>query len=139
MAKLQLKIVTPEKQIYDGEVDQVNVSTTDGEIGILPNHISLMSRLKPGELQIKTSGKSEVMVIGDGFLQVKNNVLTIMADLAQDVEDIDEKAVEQAKERAEAALAQKLSDEEQAETLAILERSVAQLNIKRRHRSHRSV
>lgn len=132
---LNLKIVTPEKLIFEGLVDQVNVSTSDGEIGILPNHASLMAKIKPGELRVKKSGKTDVMAVGEGFLQVSNNTLTIMADLAQDVSDIDERAVEEAKKRAEQALSQKLSDEEYADTLAVLEKSLAQLRVKRRHRT----
>lgn len=132
---LQLKIVTPEKEIYSDTVDQVNVSTPDGEIGILPHHANLMSKVSPGELRIKKGSKVDVLAIGDGFLQVQENVLTILADLAIDEADINEKAVEEAKKRAEQALEQKLSDEEYAETLAILEKSLAQLRIKRRHKT----
>lgn len=134
MAQLHLKIVTPEKLIFDEEVSQVNVSTEEGMLGILPNHANLMAKLEPGELVIKKDGKTDTLAVGDGFLQVSDNVLTIMTDLAVSEGDIDERAVEEAKKRAEQALEQKLSDEEYAETLAILEKSLAQLRIKRRHR-----
>lgn len=134
MADLHLKIVTPEKLIFDEEVTGVNAPTEDGEIGILPNHINLMSKLKPGELIIKKSGKAESMAVGNGFLQMTDNVLTIMTDLAVSEAGIDEKAIEEARKRAEAALEQKLTDEEYAETMAILQKSLAQLKIKRRHR-----
>jgi len=134
MAELHLRIVTPEKLIFDEEVSQVNVSTEQGEIGILPHHANLMAKLEPGELVIKRNGKVESMAIGDGFLQVADNTLTIMTDLATLAQDIDERAVEEAKKRAEQALSQTLSDEEYAETLANLEKSLAQLRVKRRHR-----
>lgn len=134
MAQLHLKIVTPEKLIFDEEVSQVNVSTEEGQIGILPNHTNLMAKLEPGELVIKKGGKVDTMAIGDGFLQMADNTLSIMTDLAAYAQDIDERAVEEAKKRAEQALEQKLSDEEYAETLAVLEKSLAQLKIKRRHR-----
>src|SRR3990167_7643216 len=134
MAELHLKIVTPEKLIFDEEVSQVNVSTEEGEIGILPNHTNLMAKLEPGELVIKKGGKVESLAICDGFLQMSDNTLTLMTDLATYEQDIDERAVEEAKKRAEQALEQKLSGEEYAETLAILEKSLAQLRIKRRHR-----
>lgn len=133
MSQLHLKIVTPEKLILDEEVSQVNVSTEEGQLGILPNHANLMARLEPGELIIKRSGKVESMAIGDGFLQIADNVLTVMTDLATYAQDIDEKVVEEAKKRAEQALEQTLSDEEYAETLANLEKSLAQLRVKRRH------
>ncbi|MBI3486423.1 ATP synthase F1 subunit epsilon [Candidatus Daviesbacteria bacterium] len=134
MAQLHLKIVTPEKLIYEEDVDQVNVPSVDGELGILPHHANLMARLKSGELRIKNGSKVEVMALGGGFIQMDNNNLTVMTDLAISPEEIDEKAVEEAKKRAEQALEQKLSDEEYATTISLLEKSIAQLNVKRRHR-----
>lgn len=131
---LHLKIVTPEKLLVDEEVSQVNAPTEQGEIGILPNHVNLMAKLQPGELVIKKGGKIENLAIGEGFLQMADNTLTVMTDLATYAQDIDERAVEEAKKRAEEALEQKLSGEEYAETLAILEKSLAQLRIKRRHK-----
>ena len=134
MAQLYLKVVTPEKLLIDEEVSQVNVSTEQGQLGILPHHANLMAKLQPGELVIKRDGKEDSMAIGDGFLQIVDNTLTVMTDLASFEKDIDEKAVEEAKKRAEQALEQTLSSEEYAETLANLEKSLAQLRIKRRHR-----
>ncbi|MBI4036077.1 ATP synthase F1 subunit epsilon [Candidatus Daviesbacteria bacterium] len=134
MTQLHLKVVTPEKLLIDEEVSQVNVSTVDGEIGILPNHANLMAKLAPGQLIIKKGSKEDCLAIGDGFLQVTDNILTVMTDLATYETDIDEKEVEEARKRAQAALEQTLSDEEYAETLANLEKSLAQLKVKRRHR-----
>ena len=134
MSQLHLKIVTPEKLIFDEEVSQVNAPTENGQIGILPNHATLMSKLIPGELIIKKGDKDENLAVGSGFLQVADNVLTVMTDLASYATEIDEKTVEEAKKRAEVALEQKLTDEEYADTIAILEKSLAQLNVKRRHR-----
>lgn len=134
MNQLHLKIITPEKLIFDSEVNQVNVATEQGQIGILPNHANLMAKLEPGELVIKKGGKVDSLAVGDGFLQVSDNVLTVMTDLATYAGDIDERAVEEARKRAEQALQQTLSDEEYAETLANLEKSLAQLRIKRRHK-----
>lgn len=132
MADLNLKIVTPEQIVFEGEADQVSVSTTQGELGILPNHVSLMAKLVPGELKIQKSGKTNFLAIGQGFLQIENNSLTIMTDLAQNVEDIDEKAVIEAQKRAKDTLELKLGNEEYAETMAALEKSLAQLKVKRR-------
>ena len=134
MSQLQLKIVTPEKVSVDEPVDMVTLTSSDGELGILPHHANLMAKLEPGELRIKKGGKTEILATGDGFIQVANNTLTILTDLAENVEEIDEKAVEDARKRAEAALSEKLSDEEYAETLAVLEKSLAQLKVKRRHK-----
>lgn len=134
MSQLQLKIVTPEKMVLDEAVDMVTLPSSEGELGILPHHANLMARIIPGELRIKKGGKTDTLAVGGGFLQMANNTLTIMTDLATYAQDIDEKAVEEAKRRAEQALAQKLTDEEYAETVANLERSLAQLKIKRRHK-----
>lgn len=134
MSLLHLKIVTPEKLILEEDVDQVNVTTLEGQVGILPNHTALMAKIIPGEMRIKRGSKEDIMASGSGFLQMENNTLTIMTDLAVEEKDIDERAVETAKKRAEEALEQKLSDEEYATTVAILEKSIAQLKIKRRHR-----
>lgn len=136
MAELTLKIVTPEKEVLSEEVDQVNVSTSQGELGILPHHTQLMAKLIPGELRVKKGSKVTHFAIGAGFLQIENNILTIMTDLAENADEIDEKAVEAARKRAQDALEQKLSDEEYAETLASLEKSLAKLRVKRKHRNY---
>ncbi|KKR80085.1 MAG: ATP synthase epsilon chain [Candidatus Daviesbacteria bacterium GW2011_GWA1_41_61] len=136
MSQLHLKIVTPEKEIYDGDVDMVTVTTPDGEIGLLPHHVNLMTQIIPGELRIKIGDKVSYMVTGSGLLQMVNNTLIIATDLAEKPEEIDEKAVEEAKKRAEAALEQTLTDEEYAVSLATVEKALAQLKVKRRHHIH---
>lgn len=134
MAKLHLKVVTPEKLIFDEEVDEVVVTTDLGEIGILPFHANLMSNVIPGEMRIKNGNQAKVLATGSGLLQMVDNTLSIITDLAQGVEDINEKEIEEAKARAQSALEKTLTDEEYAETVAILERSLAQLKVKRRHK-----
>lgn len=135
MSQLHLKIVTPEKEIYDGEVGMVTVTTLDGEISILPHHVNLMSQIVPGELRIKIGDKISHLATGSGLLQMADNNLVIATDLAEKAEDINEKAVEEARARAQAALEQTLTDEEYATALATLEKSLAQLRVKRRHHS----
>ncbi|TSC85975.1 MAG: F-type H+-transporting ATPase subunit epsilon [Microgenomates group bacterium Gr01-1014_7] len=134
MSQLHLKIVTPERLILDEEVSMVTLPSSEGELGILPHHTNLMAKLIPGELRIKKGKSTEVLAVGGGFLQMADNTLTIMTDLALEEKEIDERAVEEARKRAETALKQKLSNEEYAETMAILEKSLAQLRIKRRHK-----
>lgn len=131
---LNLKIVTPERTVFEDSVDEVIVPGADGEMGILPHHINIMAKLLPGELRIKRGNKSEVLAVGGGFLQMADNTATILTDMALEESSIDEKAAEEARKRASEALEQKLSDEEYAETISILERSLAQLKVKRRHR-----
>lgn len=133
MAKLNLKVVTPEGIVSEQEVDEVIISTVDGEIGILPHHTNLMAQVVAGEMRIKNNDKETRMVVGSGLLQIVDNTLSIMTDLAEKAEDIDEKAAEEARKRAQSALEEKLTDEEYASTLAILEKSIAQLKVRRRH------
>lgn len=136
MASFKLKIVTPEKEIFDEEVEMVTASTREGEVGILPNHVSLMAQLKPGELRIKQHGKEIIMAVGSGLLQVAGGTVTIATDLAESAENINEKEVEEAHERAKIALEQKLDNEEYVATTAALEKALAQLKVKHRHRAH---
>lgn len=134
MAKINLKILTPEETIFEGEVDEVLVETDKGQMGILPNHVDLICKLIPGELRIKQNGKNIVMASGAGMLEVGKNEVSILTDLAKEAGDINEKEVAEAHARAKAALEEKtLSDEEYADTLAVLERSLAMLKVKRRH------
>jgi F-type H+-transporting ATPase subunit epsilon len=135
MAHLTLKVITPEKEVLNETVDSVYLPTSEGEIGILPHHASLMTKVIPGELRIKKSGKETFFATGEGFVQIQDNVVTLLTDLAVDEKDIDEKAAEEARKRAQSALENKLSSEEYAETIAVLERSLAQLRIKRRHKT----
>lgn len=135
MSQLHLKIVTPEKEVFDGDVEMVTAITADGEIGILPDHTNLMVQIIPGELRVKNGNKETSLATGSGLLQMVNNTLTVATDLAENAEDINEKAVEEAKARAQAALEQTLTDEEYATALANLEKALAQLKVKRRHRS----
>ncbi len=133
MATLHLKVITPEKIVLEDEVEEVIITTPDGEIGILPHHVNLMSQVIAGEMRVKSKGKTIPMVTGTGLLQMIDNNLSILTDLAQRAEEIDEKIAEEARKRAQAALGQTLSDEEYAETVAVLEKSLAQLKVKRRH------
>lgn len=137
MAQLNLKIVTPEKEVFNLPVDEIVIPSAEGELGILPHHINLMAKIIPGELKIKIGSKVEVLATGNGFIQVTDNVATILTDMAVEEKEIDEKMVEEAKKRAEQALQNKenLSDEEYATTLSSLERSLAQLKVKKRHKN----
>lgn len=130
---LHLKIVTPEKEIFDSQVEIVNVTTPKGEIGVLPNHMNLMSLVIPGELRIKDKGKEIIMATGTGMIQVADNTAVITIDSAEKAEDINEKMAEEAKKRAEEAMQHTQSDEEYAIAASTLEKALAKLKVKRRH------
>lgn len=134
MSQLHLKIVTPEQEIFDGDVDEITATTDQGEIGILPEHINLMTKVKPGSVMIKQGNKEILMAIGSGLLQVARNEAVITTDMAEKAEEIDEKGAEEARKRATEALEQKLSAEEIASAEVALEKALALLKVKRRHR-----
>ncbi len=133
---IHLQIITPEHITLDTEVDQVTLPTSTGQITILPHHIPLVTKIIPGELTYKKNNKEEALASGFGFAEIANNVVKVLVDLAAYETEIEEKQIEEAKKKAEEAIAQKhlLSDEEFATAAANLQKALAQLKIKRRKR-----
>ena len=131
-----IEIITPEKVSYSEEADQVTLPTPEGEITILPGHVPLVTQLLPGELTLKKGNQYIVMASGGGFAEIDNNKVSVATDLAQKPEEIDERIAEEARKRADEALKdrQRLSEEEFAFTAATLQKALAQLRVKRRHR-----
>ena len=127
-----LEIVTPEGRSFSDDVDMVVVPGAEGEFGVLPQHMPLMTQIKPGELQIKKGDREFVLAVGEGFVEVVGDRVSILTDMAVNSDQIDEAKAEEARKRAEAALHSKLSDAEVATVTAALERSLAQLRVKRR-------
>ena len=137
MAKLILEIVTPEAKTFSGEVDMVVLPGVEGELGILPMHVPLMTQLLPGEVRILKDGKQTELVVGTGFVEVSQTHVSILTDMAMADTEIDEAAAEEAMKRAEARVKEKdLNSEEVAEIERAIARSLAQLKFKRRRRSH---
>ena len=135
MAKLKLEIVTPEGRAYQDDVDMVVLPGSEGELGIYPAHVPLMTQLVPGELRIFKDGKQTELVVGSGFAEITQTQVSVLTDSAIEDESIDENVAEEAIKRAEAALKDKsLASEELAEAEAALARSLAQLRFKRRRR-----
>lgn len=131
---LHLQIITPEKTVFDEEVEQVSLPTANGQITILPHHIGLVTSIEPGELAFKKHSKETIMASGFGFAQVGADNVKVLVDLAAPEEEIEEKKIEEAKKQAEEALKQKhlLSEEEYALAAANLQKTLIQLKIKRR-------
>ena len=135
--KLNLSILTPESQIYSGEADEILVPTVNGEIGILPNHVSLLTQIMPGELRVKNGGKTNSFAIMGGYLEVANNTVNVLGDYAIRAEDIEVAKAEQAKARAEKAKQEKVSQEDLAVINSELRRSLLELKVARRRRTGR--
>ena len=137
MAKLLLEIVTPEAKSFSGEVDMVVLPGVEGELGILPMHVPLMTRLLPGEVRILRDGKETDLVVGTGFVEVSQTHVSILTDMAMADTEIDEAAAEEAVKRAEERAREKdLNSEEVAEIQSSIARSLAQLKFKRRRHPH---
>jgi len=131
---LRLEIVTPEATVYSEPVEMVTLPAIEGQMGVLPQHVRLITQLVPGELTVRRDGRDEFLAVGEGLVEVTNNQVSIVTNMAVAVESIDEAAAEEARQRAAARLKERLSTEEVASVNAALARSLAQLNVKRRHR-----
>jgi F-type H+-transporting ATPase subunit epsilon len=131
---LKLEIVTPEGKAYSEDVEMVTLTGVEGEMGILPQHVRLMTPMLPGELVVRKGGREQSLAVGEGLVEIEAHRVSILTDMAIAAESIDEAKVEEARRRAEARLREKLSAEEVASTSAALARSLAQLRVKRKRR-----
>ena len=130
---LKLEIVTPETTIYSEDVEMVTLPGSEGEAGIYPNHVPLMTRVQAGEIIVNRGGTEEVVAIGEGFAEITGDHIAILTDNAANSADIDEAAAEEARSKAENRLKEGDISEEEARILnqAILY-SAAQIRAKHR-------
>ncbi|MGA3164473.1 MAG: F0F1 ATP synthase subunit epsilon [Verrucomicrobiota bacterium] len=131
---IKLEIVTPEAKIFSDDVNMVTLTGTEGEMGILPQHMPLMTQLVAGEVVAQKGREIIFLAVGDGFVQVTGDRVAILTDMAIRADDIDEARAEEARQRAEARLAQKITDEEAARVNAALAHAAIQLKVKRQRR-----
>jgi F-type H+-transporting ATPase subunit epsilon len=131
---LKLEIVTPEGKSYSEDVEMVTLPAIEGEMGIFPQHVPLVTQIAAGEIIARKGGRDDFLAVGEGFVQITGERVAIMTDMAIKAENIDEAQAEQARRRAEARLSEKLGDEEAALVSASLAHSLAQLKVKRRQR-----
>ncbi len=134
-ATLKLEIVTPEAIVFSEDVNMVTLPALDGQIGVYPQHIPLMTQIVPGEIIVLKDGQESFLAVGEGVVEVTATRVAIVTDMAVPADHIDEAKVEEARQRAAARLQDKLSDEEVATINASLARSLAQLKVKRRRHS----
>ena len=133
-ATLKLEIVTPDAKVFSDDVEMVTLPGVDGEMGIYPNHVPLMTQIAAGEIIARKAGQDYFLAIGEGFVEIAGDHVSILADMAIRAENIDEAKAEEARRRAEARLAENLNHEESATVQAALSHSMAQLKVKRRQR-----
>ena len=133
MATLRLEIVTPEAKTYSDDVDSVVLPGVEGELGIFPMHVPLMTQIAPGELRVMKNGNEDRLAVGEGFVEITQDSVSVLTDMAVLESDIDESATEDAIRRAEAAMKDdKLTGEDHALVEAALQKSLAKLRVKRR-------
>jgi F-type H+-transporting ATPase subunit epsilon len=134
---LQLEIVTPEKKVFSGAVDNVYLPAADGEIGILPMHAGLVTALKPGELRYLHNGQLAALAIGSGFAEVTQTKVVVLTDMALGEAEIDvlsaQEAIERAKEKL-AGIEHSMAAEEVAYLQGVISKSAAALHFKRKSR-----
>jgi len=134
MPKLRVEIVTVEHPIYSDDVDMLIAWGIEGQLGILPDHAPLLTVLQPGELLLRKDGEEISMAVSGGFLEVRLNRVTILADTAERADEIDIARAEEAKQRAEERLAARPSDLDLARTEAALSRSLVRLKVAERRK-----
>lgn len=135
--KIKFKIVTPERVVFEQEIDQATLPVLDGEVTILPDHRSYIAALKAGEIMLKTGKEELLLATSGGFMEFNENVLIVLADTAEAAEEIDVKRAEEARERAEELKKQKVSmgEHEYARVAAAIEKEAARVRVARKHHS----
>ena len=131
---LKLEIVTPAGTVYSEDVDMVTLPGVAGQMGIYPGHVRLMTEMVPGEMIVRKDGRDLLIATGEGLIEVTASGVAVLTDLAIPADRIDEALAEEARQRAEARLREKLSDDEIASVNASLSRSLAQLRVKQRRK-----
>jgi len=135
---MRLDIITAEKIVYSDEVSSVVAPGSAGQLGILPNHAPLLTSLKPGELKVLKEGEESNIAVSGGFLEVLQNVVTILADTAERAEDIDFERAEAAMKRAQDKVDSSDSDMDLEKAIQALKRSQARVYVSKRKRASKS-
>lgn len=129
MATFHLEVVTPDKSLVKEEVEMAICPGTEGEFGILPNHISLLAALRIGALRYRKDGKDYTLFIGGGFVDMHNNKCSVLAESAERTEDIDLARAEEARKRAEIRLNEKKSDVDEIRARIALKKAILRLQL----------
>ncbi|MDT7526627.1 MULTISPECIES: F0F1 ATP synthase subunit epsilon [Idiomarinaceae] len=132
---VQLDVVSAEERLFSGAVETLQVTGSEGELGIYPGHAPLLTTIKPGMVRVvKEGGEEEIIYVAGGVLEVQPHNVSVLADSAVRGEELDEQQALDAKKRAEEAIADSASDLSYAEAAAELARALAQLQIIRKIR-----
>ena len=135
---LHLEVITPERKVYEEDVDMVVAPATDGYVGILPHHTPLFTTLGPGEFKVKRGGVEEILAVFGGFMDVRADRVVVLTDAAEHAEEIDAGRAQEARERAQQVLAAgpaSAADEQRAR--AELQRALVRLRVSESRRRRR--
>ena len=137
MKTFNLEIITQEGIAWSGEAEAITLRTADGEIGVMSGHAPLVSVILPSEALVRTPQGTKVFAVMNGFLRVTPTGVTVLSDAADALDALDEKKAEEAREKAQKLMSEKLTDREFAEAESSLQRSLLQLKVLHKRRSHR--
>jgi F-type H+-transporting ATPase subunit epsilon len=136
-SRIKFKIVTPERTVFEDEVDQATLPVMEGEVTILPDHRSYIAALKAGEIMLKKDGQEISLATAGGFLEFDRNNLVVLADRAERAEDIDLQRAEEARKRAEELKKEAVKEDsaEYARIAALVEKEATRIKVARKHRT----
>ena len=134
MASFRLEIITAERSLFDGDVDIVVAPGMAGELAILKNHAPLLTVLQPGELRYQMNGEESYLVVSGGYMEVTSDRVTVLADAAERVEEVEELRAQEAVRRAQERIANRTEDIDLERALRALTRSQVRLKILSRRR-----
>ena len=139
MSKMTVEVVTPERVVYSGQAEMVIARGVNGELGIMPNHMPLVTPLKTAPVQIKVEGDQvERMAVSGGFMEVRDNKVIVLADTAERAEDIDTERAEQARARAENRITTRATDADLSRARAAMLRSLMRLKVAEKSKKRKS-
>jgi len=131
-ATLKLEIVTPDEKTYSGDVEMVTLPGVEGQMGIYPNHVPLVTQIVPGEIVARKEGRDYFLVVGEGFAEITGDHVAVLTDMAVGGDTLDDVKAEEARRRAEARMAERMNEAEVAAVSASIAHSLAQIKLKRR-------
>jgi F-type H+-transporting ATPase subunit epsilon len=134
MSPFRLEVVTAERELYSGDVDQLIAPSRQGQVTILPNHAPLLSQLEAGLLEYRVNGEDQALAVTGGFMEVMGNRTVILADSAERAEEIDEARAQAAFDKAEERMASRDTDVDFERAVRQLARARTRLTVARRRR-----
>ena len=134
-ATLKLEVVTPEGNVCSEDVEMVTLPGIEGELGVYPMHVPLVTEIVPGEIALRRNGQDQFLAVGPGFAAITGDRVAVLTDMAIRADDLDDARIEQARQAAENRLRERLGDADAAVVNASIARSIEHL--RGRRRSHR--